>query len=292
VCVCHERHFTGGEAEPGQIAEATADIDEAIAQAAKIVPIKDAKTLIAVAGTATTVAAAALDLPEYDRYSIHLSRISAEKTHAISKQFLAMSRDARAALGYMHPGRVDVIGAGALVLSTHYVCNRCIRICCIRIRHPRWNGLVACINRFSLLDKAIVSCHKCPRLVEWREEVAITKRKAYENEKYWGKPVTGFGATAPKMLIVGLAPGAHGANRTGRIFTGDSFRGLALRLTASHRHCQNSNFDITRRWSRDYAIHESLWQFAVHLQKINPRLKSAIHVRHFLKMSYNSFFLR
>lgn len=112
-----ERHFTGGEAEPGQIAEATADIDEAIAQAAKIVPIKDAKTLIAVAGTATTVAAAALDLPEYDRYSIHLSRISAQKTHAISKQFLAMSRDARAALGYMHPGRVDVIGAGALVLS-------------------------------------------------------------------------------------------------------------------------------------------------------------------------------
>ena len=112
-----ERHFTGGEAEPGQIAAATADIDEAIAQAAKIVPIKDAKTLIAVAGTATTVAAAALDLPEYDRYSIHLSRISAEKTHAISKQFLAMSRDARAALGYMHPGRVDVIGAGALVLS-------------------------------------------------------------------------------------------------------------------------------------------------------------------------------
>jgi exopolyphosphatase/guanosine-5'-triphosphate,3'-diphosphate pyrophosphatase len=112
-----ERHFTGGEAEPGQIAEATADIDEAIAQAAKIVPIKDAKTLIAVAGTATTVAAAALDLPGYDRYSIHLSRISAEKTHAISKQFLAMSRDARAALGYMHPGRVDVIGAGALVLS-------------------------------------------------------------------------------------------------------------------------------------------------------------------------------
>jgi uracil-DNA glycosylase family 4 len=50
----------------------------------------------------------------------------------------------------------------------------------------------------------------------------MTKRKAYENEKYWGKPVTGFGSTKPKMLIVGLAPGAHGANRTGRIFTGDS----------------------------------------------------------------------
>jgi exopolyphosphatase/guanosine-5'-triphosphate,3'-diphosphate pyrophosphatase len=112
-----ERHFTGGEAEPGQIAAATADIDEAIAEAAKVVPITQATTLIAVAGTATTVAAAALDLSKYDRYSIHLSRISAAKTHAISKQFLAMSRDARSALGYMHPGRVDVIGAGALVLS-------------------------------------------------------------------------------------------------------------------------------------------------------------------------------
>ena len=73
-----------------------------------------------------------------------------------------------------------------------------------------------------LLDKAIVKCRQCPRLVEWREEVAVTKRKSYENEKYWGKPVTGFGSTQPKMLIVGLAPGAHGANRTGRIFTGDS----------------------------------------------------------------------
>ena len=73
-----------------------------------------------------------------------------------------------------------------------------------------------------LLDKAIVKCRQCPRLVEWREEVATVKRKSYENQQYWGKPVTGFGSTSPKMLIVGLAPGAHGANRTGRIFTGDS----------------------------------------------------------------------
>ncbi|MEN9857805.1 MAG: hypothetical protein RLZZ222_952, partial [Actinomycetota bacterium] len=50
-----------------------------------------------------------------------------------------------------------------------------------------------------LLDKAIVKCRQCPRLVEWREEVAVTKRKSYENEKYWGKPVTGFGSTKPKM---------------------------------------------------------------------------------------------
>jgi exopolyphosphatase/guanosine-5'-triphosphate,3'-diphosphate pyrophosphatase len=112
-----ERHFTGGDPDPGQIAAAIEDIDEAIAQAAKSVPITQAKTLIAVAGTATTVAAAALDLPAYDRYAIHLSRISAEKTHAISKMFLSTTRADREVLGYMHPGRVDVIGAGSLVLS-------------------------------------------------------------------------------------------------------------------------------------------------------------------------------
>jgi exopolyphosphatase/guanosine-5'-triphosphate,3'-diphosphate pyrophosphatase len=112
-----ERHFTGGDADPGQIAAAIEDIDEAIAQAAKIVPITKSKTLIAVAGTATTVAAAALELSSYDRYSIHLSRISAEKVHAVSKSFLSMKREDREALGYMHPGRVDVIGAGSLVLS-------------------------------------------------------------------------------------------------------------------------------------------------------------------------------
>jgi exopolyphosphatase/guanosine-5'-triphosphate,3'-diphosphate pyrophosphatase len=112
-----ERHFTGGDADPGQIAAAIEDIDEAITQAAKIVPITESKTLIAVAGTATTVAAAALELSTYDRYSIHLSRISAEKVHTVSKAFLAMKREDREALGYMHPGRVDVIGAGSLVLS-------------------------------------------------------------------------------------------------------------------------------------------------------------------------------
>jgi exopolyphosphatase/guanosine-5'-triphosphate,3'-diphosphate pyrophosphatase len=112
-----ERHFTGGDADPGQIAAAIEDIDEAIAQAAKIVPITKSKTLIAVAGTATTVAAAALELSTYDRYSIHLSRISAEKVHTVSKAFLAMKREDREVLGYMHPGRVDVIGAGSLVLS-------------------------------------------------------------------------------------------------------------------------------------------------------------------------------
>ena len=72
------------------------------------------------------------------------------------------------------------------------------------------------------LDQAIVKCKKCPRLVSWRQEVAVTKRKSYINETYWGKPVPGFGDEKPSLLILGLAPGAHGANRTGRIFTGDS----------------------------------------------------------------------
>jgi exopolyphosphatase/guanosine-5'-triphosphate,3'-diphosphate pyrophosphatase len=112
-----ERHFTHDLPDSGQVASATEDIDEAIAQAAKIVPITQAKTLIAVAGTATTVAAAALDLPTYDRYSIHLSHIPAEKVHSTSKMFLRSTQEERSALGYMHPGRVDVISAGSLVLS-------------------------------------------------------------------------------------------------------------------------------------------------------------------------------
>jgi len=112
-----ERHFTGDQPDPGQVASATEDIDEAIAQAAKLVPIRKAKTLIAVAGTATTVAAAVLDLPEYDRYAIHLSHIPAEKVHQASQSFIKMDRAQREALGYMHPGRVDVISAGSLVLS-------------------------------------------------------------------------------------------------------------------------------------------------------------------------------
>ncbi len=112
-----ERHFTGDQPDPGQIASAIEDIDEAIAQAAKTVPLTQAKTLIAVAGTATTVAAAALDLAEYDRYAIHLAHISADRTHQISQQLLRETQAERAAHGYMHPGRVDVIGAGSLVLD-------------------------------------------------------------------------------------------------------------------------------------------------------------------------------
>ena len=72
------------------------------------------------------------------------------------------------------------------------------------------------------LNQTIVACHKCPRLVAWREQVARKKRRAYRDEDYWGKPVPGFGDRQARVLAVGLAPGAHGANRTGRMFTGDS----------------------------------------------------------------------
>ena len=112
-----ERHFKSDPATELEIESARRDIQMAIAEAAKVVDIKAAKSLVAVAGTATTVAAAALQLSQYDRYAIHLSRISAEQTAQVSEMFLKMNREERAALGYMHPGRVDVIGAGSLVLA-------------------------------------------------------------------------------------------------------------------------------------------------------------------------------
>lgn len=71
------------------------------------------------------------------------------------------------------------------------------------------------------LDAAVSLCRACPRLVAWREQVARDKRRAYADETYWGRPVPGWGAESPRVLIVGLAPAAHGGNRTGRIFTGD-----------------------------------------------------------------------
>src|SRR5512142_2805726 len=76
--------------------------------------------------------------------------------------------------------------------------------------------------RFDELDKQIIACRKCPRLVAWREQVAQEKRRAYRDWEYWGKPVTGFGDRRARVLVVGLAPGAHGSNRTGRPFTGDA----------------------------------------------------------------------
>lgn len=72
------------------------------------------------------------------------------------------------------------------------------------------------------LNQQVIACRKCPRLVAWREQVAREKRRAFRDQTYWGKPVPGFGDPHARIFIVGLAPGAHGSNRTGRQFTGDA----------------------------------------------------------------------
>lgn len=77
-------------------------------------------------------------------------------------------------------------------------------------------------SQLEKLNREIIACRKCPRLVAWRGEVARVKRKAYIDQDYWGKPVPGFGDPQARVLVVGLAPGAHGSNRTGRQFTGDA----------------------------------------------------------------------
>ena len=83
------------------------------------------------------------------------------------------------------------------------------------------------------LDAEIVACRACPRLVAWREEVAATKRRSFAGDDYWGRPVPGFGDPAAPIMVLGLAPAAHGANRTGRVFTGD--RSADFLVAAMHR---------------------------------------------------------
>ena len=73
----------------------------------------------------------------------------------------------------------------------------------------------------SELERRVTTCRRCPRLVEWRERVAREKRAAFRDEEYWGRPIPGFGDPAARLYVLGLAPAAHGGNRTGRIFTGD-----------------------------------------------------------------------
>ena len=77
------------------------------------------------------------------------------------------------------------------------------------------------MSELSELEEGITTCRRCPRLVEWREEVAREKRAAFRDEEYWGRPVPGWGDPRARILVLGLAPAAHGANRTGRMFTGD-----------------------------------------------------------------------
>jgi uracil-DNA glycosylase len=76
-------------------------------------------------------------------------------------------------------------------------------------------------SSLAALEREIVACRRCPRLVAWREEVAHVKRAAFADEQYWGRPLPGFGDSAASVFVLGLAPAAHGGNRTGRVFTGD-----------------------------------------------------------------------
>src|SRR5579884_1919875 len=77
------------------------------------------------------------------------------------------------------------------------------------------------VSDLAALDREVVSCRRCPRLVAWREQVARERRASYADQEYWGRPIPGFGDPRARLLVVGLAPAAHGGNRTGRIFTGD-----------------------------------------------------------------------
>jgi len=82
-----------------------------------------------------------------------------------------------------------------------------------------YSGTVS--RTLAILNAEIIACTRCPRLVEYREKIAREKRRAYRDQEYWGRPVPGFGDLEARVLILGLAPGAHGSNRTGRMFTGD-----------------------------------------------------------------------
>jgi exopolyphosphatase/guanosine-5'-triphosphate,3'-diphosphate pyrophosphatase len=113
-----ERHLHDDPPTAAQVAAARADVESALDEAERVLPLAQARTAIGLAGSVTTVAALALELPAYQAELIHLSRISAPEVREVTQALLAMTREERAALPVMHPGRVDIIGGGALVLLT------------------------------------------------------------------------------------------------------------------------------------------------------------------------------
>ena len=102
--------------------------------------------------------------------------------------------------------------------------------------------------KFKKLNKTIINCKKCPRLTKFIKKISSEKRKQNINEKYWGKPVTGFGDVNAKLMIIGLAPAAHGGTRTGRAFTGDK-SGDFLFKSLHKVNISNQNFsEKKKRW--------------------------------------------
>ena len=97
--------------------------------------------------------------------------------------------------------------------------------------------------KFEKLKKTIIKCNKCPRLVKFRKKISTEKRKQYMNQTYWGKPVTGFGDINAKIMIVGLAPAAHGGTRTGRVFTGDKSSAFLYKCLHNVKIANQSNSD-------------------------------------------------
>ena len=112
-----ERHLHGDPPSEAEVAAAVADIDAALEEVVAAVPAREARTLIGLAGSVTTVAAIAMGLPAYDAARIHHARVAAADVNAVTRGLLARTRAERAAIGVMHPGRVDVIGGGALILD-------------------------------------------------------------------------------------------------------------------------------------------------------------------------------